>query len=92
MRLVTVARYTLATTSVAGDRCEGRCLAMPWVSGVVTEGGHQTWLWFWLHTSFPGSHFHSPDSVPSPTELQTCPCWPTGPLSDLASGAEDEFE
>lgn len=36
-----VACHTLAMASVAGDGCEGRCLAMPWVAGVVTEGGHQ---------------------------------------------------
>lgn len=34
--MVIVACHTLATTSVAGNGCEGRCLAIRWVSGVVT--------------------------------------------------------
>lgn len=38
--MTTVACYTPATTSVAGDECGGRCLTRPCVSGVVKKGVH----------------------------------------------------
>lgn len=94
---LTVACHTLATTSVAGDRCGGRCLALSWVSGAVKEGVYQTWLWFWLHSQFPRESLPltRPQVSSMPWELRLSPlslrgqafhCWATGPLSGLASG------